>query len=243
MAAIEYCWHCLKEAVVHTQPTAKVLLYCHGENYPISARLQTQINEACAYANLAVPLHYDSININPVHRPTIMAVDKALPKEHWGQFNVVLSVNCDYTGYATSPEDCESYTKPLYTSMIQALSPTHWCLGVHVEIPGEGHTAMGTGPNPLQTYESRFKTHYDFTRTCLAKGLRTKYHPCIVNYDDLYYVTPQNTFHRPAASDFRAWSALRARFYHACAGSAAPPGLFSRPEAKRQHILCSTILL
>ena len=108
--------------------TASVLLYCHGRNFDMDPSISFLLSEAYKLIHKKEPDKIDSININEKADPTIFSIDRNLPVEFYGLFNVVVDYNCDYTGWAVSSEKFNMYTVPLYINMVKALNPEAWCL-------------------------------------------------------------------------------------------------------------------
>ena len=108
--------------------TASVLLYCHGRKFHIDPEIFFLLSQAYKLIHKKEADKIDSINISEETNPTIFSVDRNLPEEFYGLFNVVVDYNCDYTGWAVNAEKFKMYTVPLYINMVKALNPEAWCL-------------------------------------------------------------------------------------------------------------------
>ena len=118
----------ISDAYSPVNDTASVLLYCHGRNFDMDPSISFLLSEAYKLIHKKEPDKIDSININEKADPTIFSIDRNLPVEFYGLFNVVVDYNCDYTGWAVSSEKFNMYTVPLYINMVKALNPEAWCL-------------------------------------------------------------------------------------------------------------------
>lgn len=110
---------------------ARVLLYCHGRAMEITDRIKHELAVAAALLDMDLPdqSQFESINITKSADPTIMATPEGdLPAEYYGKFDIVYDVNCDNTGWATTPTQYERYTKRLYLNMLMALKDDHMAL-------------------------------------------------------------------------------------------------------------------
>ena len=106
--------------------------------------------------------------------PTIFSIDRNLPVEFYGLFNVVVDYNCDYTGWAVSSEKFNMYTVPLYINMVKALNPEAWCLITNI--------SDQTFERAQQRETERFDLIKELLTKYVGKFVRTKRHMHAVFY-------------------------------------------------------------
>jgi hypothetical protein len=164
----------ISDAYAPVNDTASVLLYCHGRNFDIDPSISFLLSEAYKLIHKKEPDKIDSININEKADPTIFSIDRNLPVELYGLFNVVVDYNCDYTGWAVSSEKFNMYTVPLYINMVKALNPEAWCLITNI--------SDQTFERAQQRERERFDLIKELLTKYVGKFVMTKRHMHAVFY-------------------------------------------------------------
>jgi len=140
---------------------ARVLLYCHGNFFKINKFLHGNIEKGCELIGMRDPGFYDSINTNPATNPTILS-DGRLKRIFFNEFNVVIDVDCDYSGWATSPEQFAQYTIPRYIDMVSALHRDRWSFVIGL-------------PNPTGAFSQRMGAFNEVNVRAIELILDNKY--------------------------------------------------------------------
>ena len=149
------------ETISVGEGVARVLLYCHGNIFKVGKSLQDKIEKSCELIGMRDPGFYESVNTNQETNPTILS-DGRLKRIFFNEFNVVIDVDCDYSGWATSPEQFIEYTIPRYIDMVSALHRDRWGFVIAL-------------PNPSGFFSQRMRTFNEENIRAIELILGNKY--------------------------------------------------------------------